>query len=701
MRQINMVQKKRYDLLTKMIIFTFASLAFIALIVMFGFLIKAAYPAYQKYGFFKMYFTADFSENGSWGIWSPLAITLITALLATLIATPIALRAAYFIRFRMNKGQKSVKTIINILAGVPSVVFGIFAIKSLKLVTNLFIGPHSGNTILNGTFTLVIIIMPILISLILNQLTLLPADLINSSIALGNTPTHVMYTTVKKSIRPNIYVAVIVALGRAIGETMALSIILISNSPNPFSKGFGAFFNADFGTLGVLIAKNMFTDHGRDPSPLFAAGIALFVIIMLLVIIVTKISKQKRLVNRNPFTTKSWNKIAQNSPKLIIYWLIFWHYLLMPFKLLRYGLIWLFIKLGEFWHFLIYYLSYPFTWLFRPKRLSNESYGDYYIKVVQDKRSNFSTYLRVAGEILAIAFVLSFIGWIILDLCIVGIPQYRLQDWAFTNEVTVIGGFKKQVPSQILHPLVWTLVLIGLSIAIAIPFALGAALYLSEYARDKKNGKILRFFLDSLGGTPSILFGIFGIIFFIQTLNLYGKAPFSLIAGSLTIVLVILPTFTRSIEQVLIKIPDSYRQASYALGASKSKTIFRVIFPQAIGGIITGVILSMGRIMGETAPIFLTLGLTAVVVDIGILTPGHTLTTNILDIFINNSQALSFAEQIKLSYKIGSVALIATSLIILLAETVPVITRQISRIWIKHQKKQATVVFKKLAKVNN
>lgn len=683
----SITHKKNKDLITKIVILFFSLLAFFSLILLFSFLIKAAYPAYQKYGFFKMYFTANFTEKGNWGIWSPLLITLITSFLAIIIATPIALRGAYFIRYRLNRGKKTIRTIINILAGVPSVIFGIFALKSLQLFTNLFLGASSGNTILNSVFTLVIIIMPVLISLILNQLSILPQEIIDSSIALGNTKTYVMYTTVKKAIKPNIYVAVIVALGRAIGETMALSVILISNSPNPFKNGFGAFFQSDFGSLGVLIAKNMFTDQGRDPSPLFAAGLALFVIIMILVIVVTRISSQKRLINQNPLFDKPWTRLKTNAPQFAIWWVIFWHYFLMIFKLIRFITVWLFMQLYEFWKWSIYWLSYPFTFLFRPQKLKSESYSDYFIKFVQDKRSNISRYLRIGLEIISITLVLGVIAWIVLDLFIVGMPQYRLEDWSFTNEVPIIGNQTKRVPSLIFHPLVLTFVLIGLTIVIAFPFALASAIYLSEYARDKKIGKFLRFFLDSLGGTPSILFGIFGLIFFIETLGLHGKAPLSLIAGSLTMVLVIVPSFTRSIEQVLVKVPDQYRFGSYALGASKTKTIFRIIFPQAIIGIVSGVISSMGRVMSETAPVFLTLGLSSSIVDIGLFLPGATLTTNIFDIFINNRDALSFDQQINLSYKLGSVALLATSFFVLLANSVPFIGNKVRLL--KHKNHQS------------
>ncbi|WP_127942605.1 MULTISPECIES: ABC transporter permease subunit [unclassified Mycoplasma] len=663
-------RKTFQDLLTKVTIFIFSTLAIVALILMFSFLIKEAYPAYQRYGFWHMYFSNYFSEPGGWGIWSPLLVTLFTSFLATLIATPIALRAAYFIFFRIRKGKQVLRTTINILAGVPSVVFGIFAIKSLKVVTNLVLGADHGNTILNGTLMLVIIILPTLIALILNQLYLVPRELVNSSLALGNTLVYVSYTSVKKAIRSGVHVAVIVALGRAIGETMALSIILISNSAHPLAEGLWNFLQSDFGTLGVLIAKNMFTDHGRDTSPLFAAGLALFVIIMVLVVFVTKISQKRRLTNRSPLGQKPWKRIDayQNAG---LYWsLVVWYYLTLPFKLVSFAALWTVGKLRLFFRWTVYFLSYPIWRAFGLKRAHNEPYSKYFARFARSSTSHARDYWRLSWEMVAIFLVMASVGWIVLDICIVGMSQYQIADWRFSNLQPVIGGFKR-VPSTLLHPLVWTLVLIGFTIVIAFPFALCAALFLSEYVRDKKLGKLIKFFLDSLGGTPSILFGLFGAVFFIKTLGLFQTVPFSLLAGTLTMVLVILPTFTRSIEQVLIKIPDSYRQGSYALGASRTRTIFKVVIPQATIGIVSGTILSMGRIMGETAPIFLTLGLATSIVDIGILSPGHTLTTNILDVFANNREALDFQSQIALSYKIGSVALLATTLIIFLAQGVP------------------------------
>lgn len=228
-----------------------------------------------------------------------------------LVALPIALRAAFFIKFRMNKGKKLVKLIINILAGVPSVVFGIFALSSLTAFTKIF-GFDSASSIFMGIIVLIIMIFPTLVSLISNQLDLVPLDLINASLALGNTKTHTLYKVVKKSIKQGVYVSAIIALGRALGETMALSMILnVAPLSNPFAHGISSFFHSSGATLGVMIARNMFSDSS-DPNHravLFAAGIALFLVVMILIAITARVSKGKKMSNQNPLNFRETVKI--------------------------------------------------------------------------------------------------------------------------------------------------------------------------------------------------------------------------------------------------------------------------------------------------------------------------------------------------------------------------------------------------------
>lgn len=246
-----------------------------------------------------------------------MSVTLVTAILAVLIALPIALRAAFFIKFRMIRGKKIVKLVINILAGVPSVVFGIFALSSLTAFTSIF-GFTNTSSIFMGIIVLIIMIFPTLVSLISNQLELVPSDLINASLALGNTKTHTMYKVVKKSIKQGVYVSAIIALGRALGETMALSMILnVAPLSNPFVHGLGSFLHSSGATLGVMIARNMFSDSS-DPnhrSVLFAAGIALFIAVMVLIAITARVSKGKKMSNKNPLHFRDEIKIEDYPAK--------------------------------------------------------------------------------------------------------------------------------------------------------------------------------------------------------------------------------------------------------------------------------------------------------------------------------------------------------------------------------------------------
>ena len=143
------------------------------------------------------------------------------------------------------------------------------------------------------------------------------------------------------------------------------------------------------------------------------------------------------------------------------------------------------------------------------------------------------------------------------------------------------------------------------TLIIALPLGIGAAIYLVEYAKPgSKVVKVLRTFIDTLSGVPSIVFGLFGMIFFGDILGL----GYSVLTGSFTMVLVVLPTIIRSTEEALIAVPVSLREASYGLGASKVRTIFKVVLPSAFPGIATAAVLSIGRIIGESAALIFTVG---------------------------------------------------------------------------------------------
>ncbi len=153
--------------------------------------------------------------------------------------------------------------------------------------------------------------------------------------------------------------------------------------------------------------------------------------------------------------------------------------------------------------------------------------------------------------------------------------------------------------------IVTTLYMVGIALVISVPIGMGCAIYLNEYAGKGRFVKSIRFATECLSAVPSILFGLFGMLFFVTQLRL----GYSILSGALTVAIMILPTVVKTTEEALKTVPISYREASLALGATKTATIVRVVLPSAVPGILTGIVLSIGRIVGETAAIYLTAGM--------------------------------------------------------------------------------------------
>jgi phosphate transport system permease protein len=190
--------------------------------------------------------------------------------------------------------------------------------------------------------------------------------------------------------------------------------------------------------------------------------------------------------------------------------------------------------------------------------------------------------------------ILVFIIFFILEK---GLPVIT-KNFLFTNprDMGRAGGIFPTILATILLPL--------LAIILALPLGVGTAIYLTEYTRESRSTRVLRFGTDCLAGIPSIIFGLFGFIFFVTVLQL----GWSLLSGGLTLALMILPTIIRTSEEAIKAVPTSYRQVSYSLGATRWRTITRVVLPNALPGILTGVMLGIGRCIGETAAVIFTAG---------------------------------------------------------------------------------------------
>ena len=222
---------------------------------------------------------------------------------------------------------------------------------------------------------------------------------------------------------------------------------------------------------------------------------------------------------------------------------------------------------------------------------------------------------RTAGEIMATAkgqryysWLLKILVWLAAALTsgvillmvgyilITGIPNLTLDlfAWKFTTD------------NQSMMPaLVNTVVMTLLTLVMAVPVGVCAAIYMVEYAkRGNKLVKVVRLTAETLSGIPSIVYGLFGMMFF----NILLGWGYSMLAGVVTLAIMILPLILRTTEEALLSVPDSYREGSFGLGAGKLRTVFRVILPPAMPGILSGVILSIGRIVGESAALIFTSG---------------------------------------------------------------------------------------------
>ena len=312
-----MKRKLRSYFVSKIIIFMMAITAIVALLLMFVFILKTAIPAIKYYSFYQIYFTQLFNPaNGNFGIWGPLIITLWTSILATMLSWWISVRLAIFIRFRMNRGKKVGQLIIQLLAGIPSIIFGLFAVRALGVLLSKIFGIDLTHSIFNAIIMLTFMIIPTMASLVLNQLNNLDVETLQNSMALGNTKTFTIYKVIKKEIHQGIVVAAIVSFGRAIGETMAVSLLLTGTSDNVFGSGFLGLFTQGWGTLGANLAYWLLSDSSAKylQGALFATGLSLFALIMIINAIIINASRKKVFGSTFLINTKNLSKETKNKP---------------------------------------------------------------------------------------------------------------------------------------------------------------------------------------------------------------------------------------------------------------------------------------------------------------------------------------------------------------------------------------------------
>lgn len=239
------------------------------------------------------------------------------------------------------------------------------------------------------------------------------------------------------------------------------------------------------------------------------------------------------------------------------------------------------------------------------------------MRLLSAKKENQLALLLLWGTgFFIMALLAAFLGYLLYK----GIPVLSLHFiFGRSSDIMAGGG----VGSQLFNSFYMLL----LSMGVSIPLAVGAGVYLAEYARENRLTKIIRLSVESLATVPSIVLGLFGMILFVNALHL----GFSILGGSLTLVLLNLPMLVRVTEESIRTVPKSYEEASLALGATKLQTVFRVVLPNAMPGILTGITLTAGRALGETAILIFTAGTTVsrFLYDTDVMAGGETLAVHL------------------------------------------------------------------------
>ena len=215
--------------------------------------------------------------------------------------------------------------------------------------------------------------------------------------------------------------------------------------------------------------------------------------------------------------------------------------------------------------------------------------------------------LVYGAAVITFAVLLFLIAYILIN----GIPHLKpsLFEWTYNSDNV-----------SMMPAIITTVEMTLLALVIAVPLGLFTAIYLNEYAkRGNKLVNVIRITTETLSGIPSIVYGLFGMLFFVTQLH-WG---YSLIAGGMTLAIMILPLIMRTAEEALMAVPDTFREGSFGLGAGRLRTVFRIVLPSAMPGILSGIILAIGRIVGETAALIFTAGTMAQIP--GLFQSGRTL----------------------------------------------------------------------------
>ena len=536
------------------IFFLLAILSTLAMSFILFFLLHNSIPFLSENGLLGVLTNLNWNPTGeppAYGILPLIVGSILVTLGAMVISVPLSLGTTiYLSEYASHRVRSLMKPAIELLAGIPSVVYGFFGLVVLSEWIRVGFDKPSGTTWFAGSIILAIMALPTIISVAEDSLRNVDREYRAGSLALGATKWQTISQVVMPSALSGITAAVILGTGRAIGETMAVMMVTGNAAliPEPITNVFSPVRTIT-GTLGI--------EMGEVPiGSMHYHGLFMLAFVLLVI-----------TLGLNLGAILSFRRIkssANNGKRRVLTKYV------IPFL----ALVLLAVNLKLFILFICLGLMTIASKRIRPQTMEKIAY----VVVV-------SSTLLVIGTL----------GVIMYQIVSNGLPGIT---WEFlTQAPSDLGRSGGVFPA-----IVGTVYLVIGAILISLPIGVGAAIYLIEYTKETWLTKVIRHGTELLNSTPSIVFGLFGFAFLVIYLNL----GISLIAGQVTLALMVLPTIIRTTEESIKSVPGELRHGSLALGATKLQTIRRVVLPQAIPGILTGTIISIGRAAGETAPIMFT-----------------------------------------------------------------------------------------------
>lgn len=514
---------KGKEIVFKIIFLICALVSVTALAVICIYLLARGIPAIAEIGFFRFLFGTEWipSQN-KFGILPMIVNSIYVTAFSILFGIIIGVLAAVFLaKFCRRKMFKALRQMVNLLAGIPSVVYGFFGVQVIVPLMSQIAPSGNGFGLLASGLILGIMILPTVVSISLGSILNVDPAYYEGALALGATHEQAVFKVVVKAAKSGIAAGVILGITRAIGETMA--VVMVSGNATKFAD----FFFNGFRTMTGNIVLEMGYATGLHLDALIATGVVLFVFVLILIISFNLLRGRKK----KPRKIELLSQKTGGGEKI--------RFCKTPYRVMK--------------------------WL-------------------------------TAG---AMAFAIFFLAFICGFILFKGLPHI--------TGTLLFGEFTWGGPVTLLPAFVTTLLLIAITLLIAIPIGVFTAVYLTEYTkRGSKLVKIIRSALETLSGIPSIVYGLFGMVVFGQLFHM----GYSILNGCLTLSIMVMPLVVRTTEESLREVPDSLREAALSLGAGKIRTVFKIVLPSAVSGIATGIILSTGRILGESAAVLFTVGST-------------------------------------------------------------------------------------------